>query len=87
MPTVVPRSNRIRDENFTGEHEIVIVLVVLAVIAVTLSLIFSLRKAREENLQAKERGAFVRILQGSDNEPSMAEMLAAPIPALRAMRA
>ena len=86
MPAVAPRSIEPRDDNFTGDHTVVIVLAVLASVAGILLLIFSLRKARKEDRQAKERGAFLHGLQTRDNELSMAELLAAPIPVLRGMR-
>ncbi|KAL5383009.1 hypothetical protein DPSP01_006273 [Paraphaeosphaeria sporulosa] len=75
MPAVAPRSTvGPRDDNFTGNHKLVIVLVVLAVIAGILLVIFSSRKAREQDRLAKERGAFLRGLQRRNNEPSMVAM-------------
>lgn len=74
MPAMVPRSTiGPRDDNFTGNHKLVIVLVVLAVIAGILLVVFSSQKAEEQDRQAKERGAFLRGL-------------AAPLPALRGLR-
>jgi hypothetical protein len=87
VPALIPRSAfEPRDDNFTGNHKLVIVLVALAIISGVLLVVFSTRKAREQDRQAKERGAFLRDLNKRDNEPSMADMLAAPLPALRGMR-
>ncbi|KAL5394963.1 hypothetical protein PMIN06_003266 [Paraphaeosphaeria minitans] len=84
MPAVVTRSTvEPRDNNFTSNHKLVIVFVVLAVIAGVLVVIFSSRKTREQDRRAKERQAF---LHGLQRRASMVEMLAASIPALRGVR-
>lgn len=87
VPIQFPRSTLApRDDNFTGNHKLVIVLVVVALGAGILLVVFSSKKAKEHERLAKERGAFLRGIQKRENEPSMADVLAAPLPALRGMR-
>jgi hypothetical protein len=51
---------------FTGNHKLVIVLVILALLTAVLLVVFSMRQAKRQEKEAKERGAFVRGLQLGD---------------------
>ncbi|KAF1972647.1 hypothetical protein BU23DRAFT_599438 [Bimuria novae-zelandiae CBS 107.79] len=87
MPAVIPKSVFVtRDEDntgFTGNHKLVGVLVVLALMAGILLVVFSLRQAKEQDIEAKKRGAFVDGLERRDKEAWTAAELEAPLPFLR----
>ena len=51
---------------FTGNHKLVIVLVILALMTAVTLIAYSMRQAKRQEKEARERGAFMRGLQAGD---------------------
>jgi len=80
-------SLRSRNADISSHAKLIIVLVAISLMALLLLIIFTYRRAKEQDSQAKERGAYIRSLQAMKLEEPTSLELEAPLPTLRELEA